>query len=483
MNEIKVSDGRKIGGVLDTVQETLATYAVNLRYDDLDKDDVHETKVRFMDSLGGLAAGFEAEPCVITRKVAFQTKDAKGATIYGTSRKAPPDMAAFANATGVRYAEMNDVCQWAKTTFGHPSDVTMGVLAVAEKVGASGREFMTALVLAYEVYMAVAETLIFQGANTGSKVGEGFDHTNLTTLGTAIACGKLLGLDLEQMRNCISMAVVPNNAISQTRRGNLTMWKATASGQAARNGVFAAQLAKAGMEGPSQPFEGGAGWFKLITRKPVSLVKLGGQGNHYRIRDTLIKPRAACAGTISSILAAEHAFKAFGKHQFSEIDSILVEAYSHAAVAKTTPEHRNPVNRETADHSIPYVVAVAMMDGEVGPRQFDDDRLWHPELRALIPRIEVVPDAEMTAAYERWPVEHRTRVTVRLKNGEKVVGESGGDKGDLSNPRSDQEIEAKFHMLSDEKLGKKRVNKIIGRLWKLEKMRDVAQLAPDFVID
>ena len=152
----------------------------------------------------------------------------------------------------------------------------------------------------------------------------------------------------------------------------------------------------------------------------------------------------------------------------------------------TGEHHWNPDSRETADHSIPYVTAAALMYGTVTPRQFNDAHLWNPELRALIQKIKVVTNDEFTKVYERshvLPVVHLTRVTVVTNSGERLVGESGGDKGDLSENKRDAQIGEKFRGLAEDFLGAKRVNAILDRLWNLEDIKDVAVIPPAFVLD
>jgi 2-methylcitrate dehydratase len=273
------------------------------------------------------------------------------------------------------------------------------------------------------------------------------------------------------------MAVVPNNALNQARTGHLSMWKAVAAGQAGRAGVFAALLAEAGMKGPHAPFEGKAGWCNHVARKSFSLQTFGGRGTPFKINDTLIKPRASCATTISSILAAEKAGATIA--DVGAIEKVTVEVYERAKTGMGTGEHHwNPDSRETADHSIPYVVAASIIDKRLTPSSFGDARLWSPELRALLPKIEVVTNDEFTTAYERLPVQHCTRVSVTLRSGERVVGEAGGDKGDLSQAKTDAEIEDKFRALTEGVLGAKRVDAVLDALWNLDSADDVSRIQP-----
>src|SRR4051812_16489271 len=380
----------------DRIQSQLSSYAASLTFEHLDDKTVHAAKVRVIDTFGALVGGFAGDPCRIARDVAAQMPNRNGATVIGTDIRTSPDFAAFANGTTARYVEMNDVYHWPGSSGGHPSDVLMPIFAAAEYAQATGRDFITAVVLGYEIYLRMSDAVKTPG----------FDCANFCCMGAALGAGKLFGLSAESLSECLSMAVVPNNALNQARTGHLSMWKAVAAGQSGRAGVFAALLAQAGMQGPHMPFEGKAGWSDHVARRRFTLDALGGPGTPFKIHDTLIKPRASCATTISSILAAEKA--AAWVAAVDAIEKVTVEVYERAQTGMGTGEHHwNPDSRETADHSIPYVVAASLIDKRLTPASFGDDRLWSPELRALLPKIDVVANPAFTEAYERVPVEHR----------------------------------------------------------------------------
>jgi 2-methylcitrate dehydratase len=246
--------------------------------------------------------------------------------------------------------------------------------------------------------------------------------------------------------------------------------------------VFAALLAREGMEGPNLPFEGNGGWLKNVARQDVQLPVLGGEnGAGFKVSDTIIKPRSSCATTLSSILAAEEAAAKLSDP--AEIEKVTVEVYQRAKVGMGTGEHHwNPQTRETADHSIPYVVAATLIDGTVTPRQFADSRLFSSELRELLPKIEVVENPEFTDDYEKLPIQHRTRVTVNMASGNFHLGEVRTIKGDLSDPMNDEEISEKFLKLTQDAIGVKNAKAILERMWKLDELQDVSVIPPALVI-
>ncbi len=454
----------------DELQTFLVDYAASLAYAQFSEDVVHVAKVRMIDTFSALLGGYSGKPCRIARNLAAQvTSKNNGASVIGAGFKTSPEMAAFVNGSTARYVEMNDVYHRPGSFGGHPSDVVMPVFAAAEHVNANGRDLITALVLAYEIYMRI----------TDEYQKGGFDHTNFCCLASAVAAGKLFGLNPEQMSHCISMAVVPNNSLRQVRLGHLSMYKAVASGQAGRAGLFAALQARAGMEGPHLPFEGEAGWFDHVAKKRIVPKEMGGSSVPFRIKDTLIKQRSSCATTISSILAAE---KVAPIRDLSQVKKVTVEVYKSAKEGMATGEHHwNPDSRETADHSIPYVTAATLIDGTLTPASFEDDHLKSPELRALLSKIEVISNDEFTHAYKQMPVEHRTRITVETTDGKRSVGEAGGKLGDLSEAKSDAQVERKFQELSESLIGPQRVKATLDLLWDLDHLDDLTLIAQNTV--
>ena len=452
---------------IDRVQQRLTDYACSLEYEGISSSAVHAAKVRIIDTLGALLGGFFSEPARLARNLAAQTPGPNGSSVIGTRMKTTPDMAAFVNGTTARFSEMSDIYDCPGGVGGHPSDVLMPVLGVAEHVKASGREFITSVVLAYEVYLRISDGF----HNTG------WDHTNFSCAGTAVASGKLLGLNPVQMSHCIAMAVVPNNMLRQARTNHLTMFKSTATGHAGRAGVFAALLARAGMEGPHLPYEGKAGWMDHVACDRYTLDAMGGGAIPFKILETLLKNRPVASGAITAILAAE---KLAPLRNLKDVKQVTVEVYKRAKEVLGTGEHFwNPDSGDTADHSIPYCVAAALLDGTVTPRSFDDAHLHNPHLHALLQKIEVVENPQFTKEFKQRP--HLARVTVVAHQGERLVGEAGGNQDGLSTQKPQSDIEEKFRVVSEDCLGAKQVRSILERLWRLEDMEDVATIPSAFI--
>src|SRR5437763_607616 len=237
-----------------TLAHQLANFAVTLRYEDLSDAVVHEAKRRLIDSLGCALGAWNEEPCTIARDVVSDFSAKNGATVIGTTHKAPPDWAAFANGCCIRYFDYNDT--YLSKEPAHPSDNFSAVLAVGESVGATGREMITATTIAYEVQCRLCDA--------ASIRARGWDHPTYGAFSTALASAKLMKLDSERTRHAINIAGVHCAAVRQARVGELSHWKGVAFANAARLGVYAALLAREGMTGPAPIFEGAMGFEKEL---------------------------------------------------------------------------------------------------------------------------------------------------------------------------------------------------------------------------
>src|SRR5882762_6164352 len=310
-----------------TLAHQLAEYACSLNFEDLSKDVVHEVKRRVIDSLGCAIGAWNEEPCVIARKVALDFSATKGSTIVGTTHKAPPDWGAFANGCCIRYFDYNDT--YLSKEPAHPSDNFSAVFAVAESVGASGQEMITATAIAYEVQCRLCDA--------ASIRARGWDHPTYGAFSTALASAKLMQLDREKTRHAVNIAGVACAAMRQARVGELSHWKGVAFANAARHGVYSALLARAGMTGPAPIFEGQMGFEKELgvtlgnvgekfVKRPDA--KIANEGTAAMILNTSIKYWPAEYHSQSAIEAALFLRKEIG--DVSQIKSVVIESHDAA---------------------------------------------------------------------------------------------------------------------------------------------------------
>ena len=452
-----------------TLAHQLADYACALRFEDLSKDVVHEVKRRVIDSLGCALGAWKEEPCAIARKVASDFSAKEGSTIIGTNHKAPPDWAAFANGCCIRYFDYNDT--YLSKEPAHPSDNIAAALAVAESVGASGRELITAIALAYEVQCRFCDA--------ASIRARGWDHVTYGAFSTALACAKLMKLDPKKTRHAVNIAGVAGAAMRQARVGELSHWKGVAFANAARHGVFSALLARAGMTGPGPIFEGQMGFEKQLgvslgnvaEKFAVPFAKTG-DGPASMILRTSIKFWPAEYHSQSAIEAALFLRGEIGDP--AKVRAMTIESHDASVdIIGSEPEKWKPETRETADHSLPYITAIALIDGEVTEKQFQPERFTDPKIWKFLENVKVERNAELSGLY---PGAVANIVHVDLADGRRLTKRVDYPTGHAKNPLKDSQVEEKFNVLVDPMLGSDRARKIIDIVWKLDEAKNVDEL-------
>lgn len=446
-----------------TLAHRLARYTYDLRFESLPPSTIHEVKRRFIDSLGCAMGALSGEPGRIARELAKTVTSSASATVIGTRHESSPEWAAYSNGLHIRYLDYNDT--YLSLEPAHPSDNIAAVLAVGEPLKAHGRDLITATALAYEIQCRLCDACSIRA--------RGWDHVTYGSFSTSLAAGKLLGLDVEALVHAQGLAGTPNNAMRQTRVGELSMWKGAAFANASRNGVFAARLAAAGMTGPAPIFEGEMGFWKEVSGPfDLDVDAFGGEGRRFMIDGTYIKFWPAEYHSQSAIDAALTMRSDVGP--VDEIEDILIESFDAAVdIIGGEPEKWRPQSRETADHSLPYCVAVALMDGKVWLDQFAETRFRDEELLSLIAKIHVERNDELSA---RYPEGIPNRITVTTKSGARYTHEVTYPRGHAGNPMTDAEVETKFHALADPVLPAARISEALDRLWNLDREQEIGKV-------
>lgn len=447
--------------------ERLADYAAALRFDALSKDVVHEAKKRVIDTFACTLGAYESRPAKDLRSIAPVVKNKPMARILGSPAPTTPDFAAFVNGFMARYLDYNDT--YLSKEPAHPSDNIMAALACAESSGASGADLITAIVAAYEVQCRLCDA-----ASLRSK---GWDHVTYGAFSVTVAASMLLGLSRDETLNAIGIAGVTSPALRQTRAGELSTWKGCAFANSARNAVFSSILAKNGITGPNAVFEGEFGFFKLVSGE-FDMHPFGvAGGDRFKILDSYIKYYPAEYHAQSAIGAAVELSAEI--EAVSEIESIRVSTFGAGyEIIGSGRERWRPRTRETADHSLPYCVAAALMDGNITTDSFSEDRLDDEKLLSLIDKIEVVKDPDLDRMY---PEAMPDRVEVRLKNGTALSREIIYPKGHPKNPLTDLEVEEKFRRLGGWYFEGNGIDRVLNFLWSLEKIKDAGEVLNMFI--
>jgi 2-methylcitrate dehydratase len=442
---------------MDRTTEKLARYVTALRYEDLTPSAVHMTKKLLIDAIACALGGYHSEPSAIARRLAAETSSTRPARIIGSAARTSMEAATFANSVALRYLDFNDT--YTSIGEGHPSDAIPAVLAVADAYRLEGKATLLAMAAAYEVYNALCDAT--------SLRDKGWDHGYFVVFAAAVGAGKLLGLDLERMGNAISLASAPNVPTRQTRSGELSMWKGCACAASARAGVFAALLAKEGMSAPTEAFEGRHGVFDQVTR-PFELPPLGGDGRGFGIERTGIK---FFPTEYHSQIPLGLILELREKVAPENVDRVHVETYNLAySEIGSEPQKWDPKTRETADHSLPYMLAAALADGSISVATFDEARIRDPGLRPLMNRITVSENTQFTQAFPRAMM---NRIEIVAKSGERHVAEGRYPKGHLENPMTNAEVESKYRALCRGLLPEERIEALLEALWDLERQPEL----------
>jgi 2-methylcitrate dehydratase len=418
---------------MDVITETITGYVLDQRARPVADNALRESARRVLDSLGCAIAAMDSAPARISRDLAADFSGRVAASVIGLATPASVDLAAFANTVMIRHLDCNDTYFTSRGGGGHPSDLVGAALAVGEAVGASGYDVLRAVVLGYEVNGALANGVWLRE--------RGWDQGLNVIAATAMLTGELLGLGRDQLHHALALAVTPHVPVRQTRIGTLSMWKGCATAGAIRDGVFAALLAARGMTGPPEPYTGRSGIWELVTGEFELTLPL--RADRAIAEDSSIKMRPAEFNAQAAIDLAVGLHKQVAVEDIAKIEIATYWLAWHEIgmdAAKWDPR-----NRETADHSLPYLVAVALVDGDVDVSSCGPQRLADEALRALLGRIKVIERAEYT---ERFPAEFNVEITVTLRDGTTIVRHAVVPHGHPLDPATDVELDAKFDAMT-----------------------------------
>ena len=452
----------------DFIADRLAAYADGLRFSSLDAVTTEAAKAHLIDALGCAMVALDEKPVRICRDVALSTQGGVS-TILGTSRKTSADLAAFANGVAVRYFDFNDL--YVGKEPGHPSDIISACLAVGEAEGASGQDVLTAIVLAYEIDCRLLDA--------ASLTGRGWDHPVYSLPAAALAAGKLMRLAPPKLAQAVNIAINGHLAMNQTRVQVLSDWKGVADAEATRNAVFAALLARGGLTGPAPIFEGRVGLFKQVTGPfTIDTAAFGGGANRFKILDCSVKLYPAQGYSLTAIPAGiAVAQEAGGTDRIVKLE-IATTQYAYISAGRDA-EKWTPQTRETADHSLPYIVARAMFDGDISNASFTTDKITDPRIRAFMQKITVREDPALTALV---PKALASRVTATLDDGRVVSRQVDDLPGFAGRAMERGDVEHKFRQNVAGILPEAQTRAALDALWTFDQQSNIAQVMAHLVV-
>lgn len=445
--------------------DQIADYALSLSYGALPETVVTRTKELILDSIGCALGGSASPPARIAQAIAEESPSTRGSTVMVTGRKTSPDLAAFANGIATRYLDYNDTYLGG----GHPSDMLASVLAANDAVQADGKAVIVGAVLGYEVFCGTRDSVEGQYSALGKR-----PYGNQTAFGpfgaTAVAASAF-GLSREQMVHALNLAAVthfpPSGGGSQ-----LSHWKACHLAMASRVAVFSAMLARQGLTAPSAALDPECGYFQAIG-VPVEFEPYDVAAGAFRIMRSHVKAfpcgfHGMGPATVASQLHPEVI------EDLEGVREVRVHATRISAQLMASTESKwKPETRETADHSIPFVVAMCLMEGSLQIRHFDQGYFLRPDVRDFMSKIRILTPDTYEASFHDVP---SVKIEVELASGDVRSAEVLRPMGHPDNPMTPADYERKFRALAAPVLSDTQTNALLDRLWHLEEVKDIGEV-------
>ena len=440
---------------MDPILNSFAELASTLSYRDLPPNAVKAGKERLLDALGCALGAFDCDSANVGRALAGPAaRPELAGRIVGSKDLAAADAAAFINSCMIRDLDFNDTYPG-----GHPSDSLGGIFAVAPQIGASGERLIAAAVVAYEIFIRLQMK--------GQLREKGWDQGFGISVGAAAGLANLMGLSREVAQHAIAITAVANMPMRASRAGQLSMWKGAATAYSVRNAVFGVQLAQAGMTGPEAPFSGRHGFTELISG-PIELPPFGTRPEDFFIPRAKIKFWPVVYNMQALVWAAIEIRKQVAAE---DIESIDVETYWSAwHESGSEPAKWDPTTRETADHSLPYILAWTLRHGLIDHDAFVPEAYLDPSIRPLMNRVTVRIDEQFE---KDFPRKVHMRVTAKDKAGKSHQAYIVNPLGHEDNPVSAAELATKFVRLAEPRLGAKAAASALELWQNIERAPDV----------
>lgn len=459
-----MSATKEMPATKETITAQMSRWAAGVRYEHLSEDAVYQAKRFLLDSVGCALGGYQQHDVKIALQVLDEIAGRGPSTVIGTGKKIDAVSASLANALMIRCMDYNDI-YW-KQDPSHPSDIFPAALACCERAKSDGKELIVGLVLGHEFEMRLCEAA-FPGIRE-----RGWHHATLTAFVSPIVAGRALHLRWEQIQHAIGISASRQCTLGAVVAGKLTMMKNTVDPMATQCGVLSALLAEKGYTGPEHVVDGKEGLVHCFGPEWKLNVLTDGLGDSWRITQCGMKFFPTEALTHAPISAVLELVKENDLRP-DQVTKVQIHSLARAVDILCDPSKYDPHTKETADHSLPYVIAAALVDRQVTPVQFSMEKIMDPTIRAQLKKVEVVADPEIERVF---PVLQRVIVNILTTDGRSFHKQLDYPKGDPRNPLSDAEIEEKFAALADGVLSSGAQKKLKEAVWNLDKIGPVSKL-------
>jgi 2-methylcitrate dehydratase len=448
----------------ETITARMARWAAALEYEHLSQDAVYQAKRFLLDSVGCALGGYQQHDVKIALAVLDEIAGKGPATVIGSGKRMDAVSASLANALMIRCMDYNDI-YW-KQDPSHPSDIFPAALAACERAKSGGKELIVGLVLGHEFEMRFCEAA-FPGIRE-----RGWHHATLTAFVSPIVAGRMLRLDWEQIQHAIGISASRHATLGAVTAGRLTMMKNTVDPMATQSGMLAALMAERGYTGPEHVVDGKEGLTHCFGPEWKLNLLTDELGESWRITQCGMKAFPTEALTHTPISAVLDIVKS-NDLKPDQVAKVQIRSLARAADILSDPSKYDPRTKETADHSLPFVIAAAIADRQVTPVQFEMKKIMDPTIRAQLKKVEVVADPEIEKVF---PALQRVIVNLTTTDGRTFTKRLDYPKGDPRNPLSDAEVEEKFAALAEGVLSKRVQGKLKDAIWSLDKLASVSKL-------
>jgi 2-methylcitrate dehydratase len=448
----------------ETITARMSRWAADLQFQDISSEAVYQAKRFLLDAFGCALGGYQQHDVRIALDVLAEIAGSGPATVFGSGERIDPVSASLANALMIRCMDYNDI-YW-KQDPSHPSDIFPAAIACCERAGSGGKELIVGLVLGHEFEMRLCEAA-FPGIRE-----RGWHHATLTAFVSPIVAGRALHLSWEQIQHAIGISASRHCTLGAVTAGKLTMMKNTVDPMATQAGVLAALLAQKGYTGPEHVIDGKEGLAQVFHPDWKLEVLTQNLGQSWRITQCGMKAFPTEALTHTPISAALDLVKSHDLHP-EQVARIQIRSLARAADILSDPSKYDPHTKETADHSLPYVIAAALVDRQVTPAQFTTEKIMDPRIRSQLNKVEVVADPEIEKVF---PALQRVIVHIDTTDGRSFDKQLDYPKGDPRNPLSESELEEKFEALADGVLSGAAQQRVKDAVWNLERVGSVSEL-------
>ena len=448
----------------ETITAKMSRWAAGVTYQQLSKEAVYQAKRFLLDSIGCALGGYQQHDVKIALEVLDEIAGRGPATVIGTGKRIDAVSASLANALMIRCMDYNDI-YW-KQDPSHPSDIFPAALACCERARSDGRELIVGLVLGHEFEMRFCEAA-FPGIRE-----RGWHHATLTAFVSPFVAGRALHLGWEQIQHAVGISASRHATLGAVTAGKLTMMKNTVDPMATQSGVLAALMAEKGYTGPEHVVDGKEGLTHCFGPSWKLNLLTDGLGESWRITHCGMKAFPTEALTHTPISAVLDIVKS-NDLKPEQVEKVQIRSLARAADILSDPSKYDPQSKETADHSLPYVIAAALAERQVTPAHFEMKKIMDPVIRAQLKKVEVVADPEIEKVF---PALQRVIVNLTTVDGRTFTKQLDYPKGDPRNPLTDAEVEEKFAALAEGVLSDGAQKKLKNAIWNLEKTGSVSKL-------